>query len=134
MGPQVVVAGRRDGHLLKGIEARFCFELPFKVHATLFEEADVRLTVFQEFFLEIEDVLFMRELSVPLEELGTVFHRHVVRHIIMHRQQGSHVILVVIRIEQMGEVPILSSVSSKVFGNLASFMEKKLMESMNCTL
>ena len=83
VGSEEAVAHRRDGHLLEGVKGHFRFELPLEIEVALFEQADVRLAVLQEFFLEIEHVLFARESGMPFEELVPVVYRRAVRHVVL---------------------------------------------------
>ena len=125
VGPEVTVAGRGNHHLFKGVKTCFRFKLTFKVQTTLFQKEYVGLAVLQEFFLEIKDVILLSQVRMPLEELGPLVHRRVVRHVIMGHQQGSHVGLVLVRVEQMGKVPLSQFHQAKGVRELGQLHGKK---------
>jgi hypothetical protein len=69
-------------------------------------DVDIRDTIVQKFFLKIKDFVFL--LVVPGEEGFPVGNGHVVGAVVLGIGVGSHVlvVLVLFRIEEMGEISL----------------------------
>ena len=78
VGAQIAVAGRSDGHLIEGVEMRQGFEIALEGQTPLLEQFDVRLTVGQEFLLEIELDPTCHLVSVPPLEILVALDAHAV--------------------------------------------------------
>ena len=78
IGAQIPVASRSDGQLIEGVEMRQSFEIALEGQTPLFEQFNIRLTVSQEFLLEIELHPTRHLVSVPPLEILAALDAHAV--------------------------------------------------------
>ena len=116
VGAQIPVAGRSDGHLIKGVEMRQGFEIALEGQTPLLEQFNVRLTVSQEFLLEIELHPTRHLVSVPTFEILAALDAHAVGQVGVLGWQGPHVVLVGPGVEEVGEIPFLQFGQAKGLG------------------
>jgi hypothetical protein len=94
----------------QGIEGRF------ELGTAPVQDVDFRDTVIQKFLAEIEGLVFL--LLVSGVERLAITDRHVVGVVIFSSRVGSHVVLVLFRIEEKREVAFLEFRQSKSDGHL----------------
>ena len=116
VGAQIAIASRSDGHLIEGIEMCQGFEIALEGQTPLLEQFDVRLTVGQEFLLEIELDPTRLLVSVPPLEVLAALDAHAVGQVGVLGWQGPHVVLVGPGVEEVGEIPFLQFGQAKGLG------------------
>ena len=116
IGAQIPVASRSNGHLIEGVETRQGFEIALEGQTPLLEQFDVRLTVSQEFLLEIELDPTRHLVSVPLFEVLAALDAHTLGQVGLLGWQGPHVVLVGPGVEEVREIPFLQFGQAKGLG------------------
>ena len=116
IGAQIAIACRSDGHLIEGVEMCQGFEIALEGQTPLLEQFDVRLTVGQEFLLEIELDSTRHLIGVPPLEILAALDAYAVGQVGVLGWQGPHVVLVGPGVEEVGEIPFLQFGQAKGLG------------------
>ena len=123
--PEEAASGRGDRHTVKWIEARLGFELVQERETTFFQQTYVRLAVRDQLLFKVKDIPLFGELRMPGSEGISFLNRHAVRHVVQRVGQRSHVVLILVRIEEVREVSLLEFRQTKGFWELAEFHREK---------
>ena len=97
--------------MIEGVETRQGFEIALEGQTPLLEQFDVRLTVGQEFLLEIELHPTRHLVGVP-----PALDAHAVGQVGVLGLQRSHLVLVGPGVEEVGEIPFLQFGQAKGLG------------------
>ena len=116
IGAQIAIACRSDGHLIEGVEMCQGFKIALEGQTPLLEQFGVRLTVGQEFLLEIELDPTRHLIGVPPLEILAALDAYAVGQVGVLGWQGPHVVLVGPGVEEVGEIPFLQFGQAKGLG------------------
>ena len=124
------MAGRGDGERRERIDVGDVVKQFAKLQTTTAQNINVRTTVRDDFFTEIEHIVAFSLRRVPCHKRFFIFWIHAVGIVVGRWWNGPHVILVFFLVEEMRKVTFGKFFDPKRFREIGEFYRKKLSESM----
>ena len=120
------MTGRSDGERSERIDVGDVVKQFAKLHATSAENIDVGMTIRDDFFFKVENVIAFLFHRVPCHERFFIFRIHSVRIVVGRRRDGTNIILVFFLVEEMRKVAFGEFFDTERFREIGEFHRNEI--------
>ena len=121
------MTGRGDGERSERIDVGDVVKQFAKLHTTASENIDVAMTVRDDFFFKVENVIAFLFRRVPCHKRFPIFRTHSVQIVVRCRRSGTHIIILVFfLVEEMRKVTFLEFFDIERFRKIGEFHQNEI--------